>query len=302
MSLPENTPPVATTPQPAAATPPTGAATGAATAPAAGPAAAPAKKPRNTIGLVALITAIVGFIFACMPGALIVGWVLLPVAFILSIVSLFMKGKGKGLGLSALILSIVGTIVGFVVFFGTLAAGIDDALSGSETSVSAPQESGDEASTDAASDTDEAAGAEVGTRANPAALGSLIEQGDWSATVNSVNLDASQAIADANQFNEPAPEGSVYVLVNITATYNGTDETGTTPFLTTEFVTSGGNTLKSYDSMVVAPEPFDVIGTLYPGASSTGNFVFTVPAAEVAGGTIAVQPELLGDKVFVAVQ
>ena len=36
----------------------------------------------------AMIVAIVGFIFACIPGALIVGWILLPIAFVLSIVSL----------------------------------------------------------------------------------------------------------------------------------------------------------------------------------------------------------------------
>src|SRR5690625_5883400 len=43
---------------------------------------------KNGIGLAALIVAIVGFLFACIPGALIIGWVLLPVAFILSIVGL----------------------------------------------------------------------------------------------------------------------------------------------------------------------------------------------------------------------
>ena len=37
----------------------------------------PAKQ-KNTLGLIALIVGIMGFIFACIPGALIVGWVLLP--------------------------------------------------------------------------------------------------------------------------------------------------------------------------------------------------------------------------------
>lgn len=39
-----------------------------------------------------MIIAIVGFIFACIPGALIVGWLLLPIAFILGIVAVFLKG------------------------------------------------------------------------------------------------------------------------------------------------------------------------------------------------------------------
>ncbi len=53
-------------------------------------AAAPASGKTNIVALVAMIVAIVGFIFACIPGALIVGWILLPIAFVLSIVSLFL--------------------------------------------------------------------------------------------------------------------------------------------------------------------------------------------------------------------
>ena len=75
------------------------------------------KKPLNVLGLIALITAALGFIFACIPGALIVGWILLPIAFVLALVSLFLKDKPKWMGITALILSIVGTIVGFAVFF-----------------------------------------------------------------------------------------------------------------------------------------------------------------------------------------
>jgi len=43
----------------------------------------PLKKGRNTVGIVALAMAVIGFIFACVPGALIVGWILLPTSFII---------------------------------------------------------------------------------------------------------------------------------------------------------------------------------------------------------------------------
>lgn len=261
------------------------------------------KKPRNAIGIAALAAAVVGFIFACIPGALIVGWVLLPIAFILSLVSLFLRGKPKGMGVTALILSIVGTIVGFVVFFSVLATGIDDAFSGGETSISAPVDSADaDAASDDASDAEEPEEAAAGTRGNPVPLGSEITQGDWAVTVNSVNLDAGAAIAEANMFNDPAPEGSVYLLANVTATYIGDDEAGEMPMLSLEYVTPGGNTVAAYEAAVVAPEMFDQSGTLYPGASTTGNFVFTTEAADAAEGTIAVTPHLFGDKVFVAVK
>ena len=45
---------------------------------------APLKKGRNTVGIVALAMAVIGFIFACVPGALIVGWILLPISSLLA--------------------------------------------------------------------------------------------------------------------------------------------------------------------------------------------------------------------------
>jgi hypothetical protein len=88
----------------------------------------PDKKARNILGIVALAIAIVGFIFACVPGALIVGWILLPIAFVLGIVALFQKDKAKWQGLTAIIISVVGTIVGVVVFIAIAAGAVNDAL------------------------------------------------------------------------------------------------------------------------------------------------------------------------------
>ena len=90
------------------------------------------------VGIISLVCAIVGFIFACIPGALIIGWILLPIAFILSLVSLFLKGKKKGTGVAGLIISIVGTLVGVLVFFAVVATAFDDATSGGELEYSTP--------------------------------------------------------------------------------------------------------------------------------------------------------------------
>ncbi len=48
--------------------------------------------------------------FACISGALIIGWILLPVAFILGIVALTRKGK-KTFGILTIVLSIVGGVL-----------------------------------------------------------------------------------------------------------------------------------------------------------------------------------------------
>ena len=258
---------------------------------------AKAKKQRNIIGLVALISAIVGFIFACMPGALIIGWVLLPIAFILAIVSLFLKDKAKGMGITALILSIVGTIVGFAVFFSVVTSSAKDAFGGGDTKVSAP-------TAEVGGDVPAAAkpAAKAGTRENPSPIGSVVESKDWRVTINSVTLAASDAVVAANQFNKPPAAGSEFILVNYSATYVGDDANGQTPsFVSVAYVTADGKTINAYDHNVVEPEAIDS-NTLYKGGTASGNIAIQVPTATAGQGVLAVRPGMMADKVFVAVK
>jgi len=111
------------------------------------------KKQLNVVGLIALITAVLGFIFSCVPGALIVGWILLSIAFILAIVSLFMKDKAKWMGVTALITSVVGTIVGVVVFTAVVATSFDNAFGSGDTKVAQPTNSGTKGDTSSKSGT-----------------------------------------------------------------------------------------------------------------------------------------------------
>ncbi|MFT0848009.1 DUF4352 domain-containing protein [Actinomycetaceae bacterium L2_0104] len=143
--------------------------------------------------------------------------------------------------------------------------------------------------------------AEQGTRTNPFPVGTVITDGDWQLTVNGVNLDADELVSAENMFNEPAPEGQKYILVNITLTYNGDNPEGEIPMDTIEYVTAEGNTINSFDTLAVAPEAFDSLTTLYQGASTTGNVVFAVPADSADFGTLAIRVSMFGDKVFNAV-
>lgn len=256
-----------------------------------------AKKPLNVVGLISLIAAAIGFIFACMPGALIVGWVLLPIAFVLALVSLFLKGKSKWMGIAALVLSIVGTIVGFVVFTSVVQSSFDEAFSGGEVNVAAPTAE-DSAQTVPA----EATAAEAGSRENPHPLGSIIESDDWRVVINSVTFAATDAVMAANPFNEAPAEGSEYILVNYSTTYIGDDPAGqTNSFVSVEYVTTEGTTINSYDASAVVPDPIDN-NTLYKDGTATGNTSFTVPTATAGQGVLAVRPGMFGDKIFVAVQ
>jgi hypothetical protein len=224
---------------------------------------APAKR-NNTIGLIALIVSIVGFVFACVPGALIVGWVLLPMAFILGIVGLFLSGKAKGTSIAAIIVSIIGTVVGVVVFLTVASDAFKDAFHKSDLSASSPT------SADASQD-----GNQPGSRENPLPIGQTVNNQDWDLTL-SAPREAWADIAAENQFNDPSKPGMEYWIVPITATYTG-DDTGHTAFdISVKFV---GSDNKTYDDRCgVIPAPLDDVGELYKGGVAKGNVCVAIPA------------------------
>ncbi len=143
----------------------------------------------------------------------------------------------------------------------------------------------------------------VGTRANPYPLGTEVTEGDWTIKLNSVELDGTEAVAEANEFNDPAPDGEVYIIANLTATYNGTDPDGAEPMFLVEYVTEAGNTVHSYDTLAVAPDPFDLAETLYEGASTTGDVVLSVPADTAGEGVLVINGvDVFSGKLFFAVK
>lgn len=175
------------------------------------------------------------------------------------------------------------------------------ALAGcSSTTVTEPD---DEAVASAPAETPaEEPAAEVGTRENPAPIGSTVEGTEWTVVVNSVTLGANDAVAAANQFNEAPDPGTEYIVVNYTATYTGDDPEGQmAAFVSVDYVTGAGATVDKTDKLVVAPEPeIDTMSTLYSGASVTGNDAIQVPSP--VDGVLAVTPGMMDDTVFVAVQ
>jgi uncharacterized iron-regulated membrane protein len=161
--------------------------------------------------------------------------------------------------------------------------------------------------------TDEAAAddsaADLGTRENPAPFGETVTFSDagsdtWSVALSNAVLDASEAVAAANQFNEPAPEGTVYAMVTVNVTRLGTEAATPWVDLSVEFVSASGTTHSSADTMAVAPEPsFNSLNEMYAGAAGAGNVVIAIPQADAAAGTgnWTVSP-LFGDPTFFTAQ
>lgn len=259
------------------------------------PPTGPAVKQKNTLGLVALIVAIVGFVFACIPGALIAGWILLPIAFVLSIVGLCLSGKSKGTSVAALIVSIVGTVVGVVVFFVVVGDAFDEAFGGSDMSASAPtadSEAGGSGASDGGGRQSDS-GDDPGSRENPYAVGQTVGNNNWQVTIGAPR-EAAAEVASENQFNEVPDPGLEFWIVPVTAVYTG-DDTGDPTFeIGVKFVGSDNRTYD--DSCGVIPDSLGDVGELYSGGTAQGNKCVTVPAG--ADGLWAVTTGLVGDPVF----
>lgn len=267
------------------------------------PGAKPAKV-RNTIAIVALAAAIAGFVFAVVEGAYILGWVLLPIAFVLSLVALFQRDKPKKMALAALIIVIVGTVAGAIAFMSSAARVIDDAFSGGEVTATAPVApvapggDGQGGEAPAGVPAGEPAEADRGTRQNPHPLGTTLSNDDWQVTVNSVDLDANAKIAAENPFNDEPDAGHTYALVNLTLTYLG-DDSSTPMAVTVSYVTSAGNVINEHDKSVVTPDELGY-NELYTGASVTGNTALHIPKDDQ--GVLRLNLGLFGDDVFVALR
>ncbi|BDZ53962.1 DUF2510 domain-containing protein [Agromyces marinus] len=100
--------------------------------PTGGPGGPPDGPPQtNVLGVIALVVAAVGFVFACIPFVQVVGFVLLPIAFVLALVALFLKGR-KWPAITGLVVSVVGGIVGAIVFavvvFGVVGRAVDSGV------------------------------------------------------------------------------------------------------------------------------------------------------------------------------
>ena len=118
------------------------------------------------------------------------------------------------------------------------------------------------------------------SRENPIQFGeSGITNDGLTLSVMDVTEDAEQMILMENQFNDPAPDGSQFVMVRIRVT-NDTSETQ-------RFSSSGlkvvGHSNVEYDGYGcgVIPNPFESSRNMFEGGELSGNVCFSVEASDV---------------------
>ena len=112
-------------------------------------------------------------------------------------------------------------------------------------------------------------------------LGETVTVGDWDVTVLSTTPGATEAVLAENQFNDPPAANHQFYVVDVEATYNGTESESVFAGLT---FTSVGASSVAYDwisTCGVIPNELDSFSEVFPGGTVTGSLCWSVDAADV---------------------
>ena len=126
---------------------------------------------------------------------------------------------------------------------------------------------------------------------------------EWTVTVKSVDLDATEKILSENKYTQEPKPGNVFILLDMTITYTGDDPAGSSAFFADiAYVSPSGNTFNEMVYLYDSPDELDRTQTLYNGASVSGKLALEVPKDKVEDGVISIKPGSLADPSFVAVK
>lgn len=91
------------------------------------------KRGNNVLGLIALGASVLGLILGCIPVIFWLGWILMFAGFVMGIIALVQKNKSKWAGITAIAVSVVGSIISLIIVF-VMAVSSFDATDGSYSS------------------------------------------------------------------------------------------------------------------------------------------------------------------------
>ncbi|MEV7607885.1 DUF2510 domain-containing protein [Microbacterium sp. NPDC089320] len=221
----------------------------------------------SILGLVGLGLAALGTILSCIPVIFWLGWLLLGVGFITSLISLFLKGK-KWPGISGLILSVIGAIIAVVMFFVIVFATVSEAVRDLPTAP--PSSDSDTGTDDGTTDdgtTDDGMGSvqvEEGTIGDIVTLTLLGGSGEITVT------DARWSTTDGSSV--PSTNGG---YVTLETTWTGVEGTTAANPLFTSLETADG--VEGQLDFFVTGAPNEL---LEPGQTASGPITFDIPQSE----------------------
>lgn len=95
------------------------------------------KRANNVLGLIALGSSVLGLILGCIPVVAILGWILLFAGFVMGIIALVQKNKSKWAGITAIVVSVLGTILSMIIVFVVAVTALAESTDGEYSSSSA---------------------------------------------------------------------------------------------------------------------------------------------------------------------
>ncbi|MEZ5258046.1 MAG: hypothetical protein R2705_14440 [Ilumatobacteraceae bacterium] len=124
--------------------------------------------------------------------------------------------------------------------------------------------------------------------AAPAAVGEVVQVGDWAVRVVGVVPDAAETIAAENQFNDPPAAGKQFFMASLEATYTGS---GSSTFWWDMTLKAVGASNVAYESGFdtscgVIPNPIDEAGEVFPGGTIIGNACWAIDSTDAASLTL----------------
>ena len=152
------------------------------------------------------------------------------------------------------------------------------------------------------------ASGETGSLESPIPLGSTVEVGEWTVTLDAFEKDATQALSGPEFGNPDPPEGSQFSLLSVTATYHG--ESSGSAFMDLWFELLGPDGVPTSDTegefcsagmdtdLIVAPDA-------EPGDTVEGQVCFIVATEDLEDSVLLVEELLSMDRsgsYFVALQ
>lgn len=134
-----------------------------------------------------------------------------------------------------------------------------------------------------------------GSFAAPTAVNAVAVVGGYALSLARTNPDALGFVRSWDENTDPPAPGRRYVLVSVTATFDGTPPASGDPWgdLAFAFVTAEGATYGSSDEDGCGdiPDSLEEVGVLTAGRPATANLCVLVPAGQVDGGRWHVTPE-----------
>jgi hypothetical protein len=250
---------------------------------------APPKNGKNGLATASLVIGIIALIGAVIPFVNYMSGLVATVGAVLGLVAVIQKHRRNGTAIAGLIISVAAIILSIALaaaYTAGFAASVADATS---TKTLAKPAAGAPAAEPAAKPAAPAAKA-VGTRDNPAPIGTTVVVQDagspaWEVTPGKPTLDANALVAKENQFNDKPDAGMVYAMLPVTVKYVGADKATPYTGISIKFVSADGKTHESFDKSVVGPNDLSDVNDMYTGAKATGNVVIMVPTADIAKGT-----------------